>query len=98
MNTSRGVIPLLAAIVAAVLVPVSFVLGVSAALDGSGSGSALFQVLFVVGLLLGLAAIVIAVVRLVRGAPKPLAIAPIVIALLPFLGVLALYLANLTAR
>ena len=98
MNTSRGVIPLLAAIVAAVLVPVSFVLGVSAALDGSGSGSALFQVLFVVGLLLGLAAIVIAAVRLVRGAPKPLAIATIVIALLPFLGVLALYLANLTAR
>ncbi|CAN5160447.1 hypothetical protein BH11ACT5_BH11ACT5_11340 [soil metagenome] len=94
---ARGVLPLIAAIVAALLVPVSFVLGVSAALTGSGSGSTLFQVLFAVGLLLGLAAIIIAIVRLVRGASKGLPIATIIVALLPFVGVLALYLANLSA-
>lgn len=94
---ARGVIPLIAAIVAAVLTPVSFVLGVSAALTGSGSGSTLFEVLFVVGLLLGLAAIVVAIVRLARGASKPLPIATIIIGLLPLAGVVALYLANLTA-
>ena len=97
MKTSRGVIPLIAAIVSAVLVPVSFVFGISAALDGSGSGSALFQVLFIVGLLLGLAAIVISIVRLVRGASRGLPIATIVIALLPFAGVAVLYFANLAA-
>ena len=94
---ARGVIPLIAAIVAVVLVPVSFVFGISAALSGSGSGSVLFQVLFIVGLLLALAALVIAIVRLARGASKALPIATIIVALLPFAGVLALYLANLTA-
>ena len=79
------------------LVPVSFVFGISAALDGSGSGSALFQVLFIVGLLLGLAAIVVSIVRLVRGAARGLPIATIVIALLPFAGVAVLYFANLAA-
>ena len=94
---ARGVIPLVAAIIAALLVPVSFILGVSAALTGSGSGSVLFQVLFVVGLVLGLAAIVIAIVSLAKGAPMSLTIATIIVALLPFAGVLALYLANLAA-
>ena len=97
MKTSRGVIPLISAIISVVLVPVSFVFGISAALDGSGSGSTLFQVLFIVGLLLGLAAIVVSIVRLVRGAARALPIATIVIALLPFAGVAVLYFANLAA-
>lgn len=92
-----GVVPLVVAIVAAVLVPVSFVFGIGAALSGSGSGAGAFQVLFVVGLVLGLAALITAIVRLVRGASKPLPIATIIVALLPFLGVLVLYLANLNA-
>ncbi|MBX3098821.1 MAG: hypothetical protein KF761_04510 [Salinibacterium sp.] len=97
MNTSRGVIPLLAAVIAAVVVPASFVYGVSAALSGDGSGAILYQVLFVGGLALALASIIVAIVRLAKGAKKALPIATIVVALVPFAGVLALYLANLTA-
>lgn len=97
MNISRGVIPLIVAIVAAVLVPVSFLFGISAALAGDGSGAWLFQVLFFVGLALALAAVIIAIVRLLRGAAKPLPIVTIVVGLLPFAGVLVLYLANLAA-
>jgi hypothetical protein len=94
---SRGIIALIGAIVAAVLVPLSFVYGISAALDGSGTGSLLFQVLFIVGLALALAAIVMSVVHLVRGAPKVLPVLTIVVALLPFAGVLIVFLANLNA-
>ena len=98
MNTSRGVIALVGAIVAAILVPLSFVFGIGAALDGSGSGSALFQVLFIVGLALALASIVISIVRLARRSPKALPILTIVIALLPFIGLAVVYLANVAAR
>ena len=93
----RGVPALIGAIISAIAVPVSFIFGISAALNGSGSGSVLFQVLFIVGLALGLAAIVISIVHLVRGARKALPIVTILIALLPFVGVLIVYLANLTA-
>ena len=93
----RGVPALIGAIVSAIAVPVSFVFGIGAALDGSGSGAAAFQVIFIVGLALALAAIVISIVHLVRGARKLLPILTIVIALLPFVGVLIAYLANLTA-
>lgn len=94
---TRGVIALIGALVAVILIPLSFVYGISAALDGSGSGSAVFQVLFVVGFALALAAIVISVVHLVRGAPKLLPILTIVIGLLPFAGLLIVYLANVNA-
>lgn len=98
MTTSRGVIPLLAAIIAAIVVPLSFLFGIGAALDGSGSGSALFQVLFIVGLLLALAAIVISIVRLAKGAAKLLPVLTIVVALLPLAGLAVVYLANVAAR
>lgn len=93
----RGVPALIGAIVSAILVPVSFVYGIGAALNGSGTGAGVFEVLFFVGLALGLAAIVISIVHLVRGARKLLPILTILIALLPFAGVLIVYLANLTA-
>ena len=94
---SRGVIPLIGAVVAAIVVPVSFVFGIGAALDGSGSGAGFFQVLFILGFALALAAIVMSIVALVRGAAKPLPILAIVVALLPFAGLLVVYLANLNA-
>jgi hypothetical protein len=94
---ARGIILLVAAIVAAVLVPASFVFGIGAAFSGSGAGAGAFTVLFFAGLLLALVALIVAIVRLVRGAAKALAIATIIVALLPFAGVLTLYLANLTA-
>ena len=96
-SPARGVIPLVGAIVATVIVPFSFVSGIGAALDGSGSGSTFFQALFIAGLALALSAIVISIVSLVRGAPKLLPILAIVVALLPFVGLLVVILANVNA-
>jgi len=94
----RGVPALIGAIASAIAVPVSFVFGIRAALDGGGSGSAAFQVIFILGLLLALAAIVVSVVHLVRGARRALPIVTILVALLPLAGVLVVLLANLNAR
>ena len=92
-----GVPALVAAIASAIAVPVSFVFGIRAALDGSGSGSAVFQVVFILGLVMAAAAIVVSIVHLVRGARKALPIVTIVVALLPFAGVLVVFLVNLNA-
>lgn len=94
---ARGVIPLIVAIVGVALVPVSFVLGLDAAFSGNGTGASIFTVLFFTGLAMALVALVVAIVLLVRGAGKVLPIATIIVALLPFAGVLALYLVNVTA-
>ena len=88
MTTQRGVLALLAAIVGAAVMAFSFVYGISAALDGSGSGAGPYPVLFLIGAALVIAALVISVVRLVRGAPKALPVATIVVALLPTAGVI----------
>lgn len=94
---ARGVIPLIVAIVGVVLVPVSFVLGLDAAFSGNSAVASIFTVLFFAGLVLAVVALVLAIVLLVRGAGRVLPIATIVVALLPFAGVLALYLVNVTA-
>jgi hypothetical protein len=88
MTTQRGVLALLAAIVGAAVMAFSFVYGISAALDGSGSGAGPYPVLFLIGAALVIAALVVSVVRLVRGAPKALPVATIVVALLPTAGVI----------
>jgi len=93
----RGVAPLIAAIASAIVVPLSFVFGIRAALDGSGSGSAVFQVVFILGLVMAVAAIVVSIVHLVRGAGKALPIVTISVALLPFAGVLVVFLVNWNA-
>ena len=93
MATSRGVVPLFAAIVGASLMAWGFVSGISAALDGSGNGAGLWVGVFLLGAALVLAALIIAIVRLVKGGSKPLTWATIVIAALPVAGVVAVAVA-----
>lgn len=87
MRTPPGLIALLAAIIGAVVMAYSFVYGISAALDGSGSGAGPYPVLFLVGAALVVAALITSIVRLMRGAPKAFPIVTIVVALLPLIAV-----------
>lgn len=86
----RGVIALVAAIVGTVLMVWGFLAGIDAALDGSGSGPGGFVALFFIGAALVLVAIVVAVIRLIRGGSRALSWATIAVALLPIVAVLVL--------
>lgn len=88
MNTQRGVIPLIAAILGGAVMAFSFVFGIPAALDGGGSGSLVYQVLFLVGGVLVLAALVVAIVQLVRGRSRVLSIVTLLVALAPIATVI----------
>jgi hypothetical protein len=72
----------------------AFVSGVSAALDGSGSGADLYIVLFVVAAALVLVALVLSIVCLVRGLARGIAGLALVVALVPIVAVVILRLAN----
>lgn len=87
MNTQRGVIPLIAAIVGGAVMAIAFVFGIPAALDGGGSGSLVYQILFLVGAALVLAAMVMAIVQLVRGRSRALAVVTLLVTLAPVLTV-----------
>lgn len=87
MKATRGVIPLLAAIVGTSLLAFSFVNGISAALDGDSNGAGGYVVLFLLGLVLVLSAVVIAIVQLVRRRSRVLAILTIVVCAVP-LGII----------
>lgn len=67
-----------------------FALGVPAALDAGGSGAGGYVVLFLAGAVLVLAALVIAIVCLVRGLARGIAILALVVALVPVVGVVIL--------
>lgn len=90
MNARRGVIPLLAAVVGVGLMAWSFATGVSAALDGSGTGSFVYQLIFIAAAVLVLASLVIAVINLVRGDSRPLAVITILVAFAPLIAVIVL--------
>ncbi len=91
-NTVVGVIALVAAIVAFLLVPVSFLLWIAAALSYGGEGAAsVFMAMLIGGLVLALAAIIVAIVRVVGKAAPGLSVATIVIGALPLLGGGALF-------
>ncbi len=66
MNAKRGVVPLLIAIVADIVLWVSFTNGISAALDGSGSGAGAWPVVFLIALVFLLLAGAMAITRLFR--------------------------------
>jgi hypothetical protein len=94
----RGVPALIAAIVGTGLLVWGFLGGINSALDGSGSGaSPLFYVLFVVGAVLVLAALVLSIVRLVQGRNRALAAVTLVVCLLPIIAVIVLRVAALSA-
>lgn len=94
MKARRGVIPLVLALVGVVLMAWSFTAGISAALDGAGAGSSAFQIIFIAAGVLVFAAVVFAVIQLVRGGSKALGIATIVVALVPLASVIALLVTN----
>ncbi len=88
MNTQRGVIPLLAAFFGGMIMAFSFAFGIPAALDGGGSGSLVYQVLFLVGAVLVVAALITAIVQLVRGRSRVLSIVTVLVALVPLVTVI----------
>lgn len=87
MNDRRGIVPLLLVIVGTLAMVLSFPAGISAALDGSGAGALLYQVIFLVGMILVLASLIVAVVNLVRGNARVLAAITIAIAFVPLIAV-----------
>lgn len=93
MKTTRGVIPLIAAIVGVAIMSWSFVTGISAALSGGGNGALGYTILFLVAAAVVLAALVLAIVNLVKGRSRALAIVTIVIAIIPIVAVIALRIA-----
>jgi hypothetical protein len=81
-------------IVGTVLMAYSFVNGISAALDGSGGGAALYIGLFIGGGVLALIAIVIGLVGLIRGGHRFLSLLSLLVGLVPAVVILAIRLAN----
>ena len=95
-KTAVGVAALVAASVTFVLVPVSFVLWISAALSyGGDTVAVVFMGILIAGLVITLAAVVVVIVRLAIKAPPALSIATIVVGVLPLLGGLALAFSDL---
>lgn len=87
-------IALLLAVVGAAGMAWSFVSGISAALDGSGSGATPYVVVFLVAAALVLAALVISIVCLARGLARGIAGLALVVALAPIAVVVILRLVN----
>lgn len=79
----RSLVGIGAAVVGSILAIVGFYAGIIAALDGSGNGAGVWVAVMLVGVLLDLAAIVLAIVALARGSRRRLPIATIAVALIP---------------
>jgi len=93
VKTTRGVIPLIAAIVGVAAMSWAFVTGISAALSGGGSGALPYEIVFIVAALVVLAAIVLAIVNLVKGSSRALAVVTIIVALVPLVAVILIRIA-----
>jgi hypothetical protein len=91
----RGIPALVATIVGVVVMAWSFVTGISAALDGGGSGAFAYEVIFIAAAALVLVGLVIGIINLVRGRSRAIAILTIIIAIVPVVGVVVLRFAAL---
>jgi hypothetical protein len=87
-------IALLLAVIGAAGMVWSFVAGISAALDASGSGATPYIVVFLVDAVVVLAALVLSIVCLARGLARGIAGLALVVALAPLVAVVVLRLAN----
>jgi hypothetical protein len=94
---TRGVIGIIGVLLGTGLMVWGFLAGIDAALNGAGAGALVFTIMFIVGAALVLAAAVIAIVRLVRGAPKALNIVTLVLAAIPAIAVFLLWFVNYLA-
>jgi hypothetical protein len=94
VKTSRGVIPLVAAVVGVAIMAWAFVTGIAAALSGGGSGALPYEIVFIVAAVVVLAALVLAIVTLVKGGSRVLAIVTIVVAALPLMAILLVVVLN----
>jgi hypothetical protein len=86
-------IALLLAVVGTAAMTWSFGAGVSAALDGSGSGATPYVVVFLAAAVLVLAALVLSIVCLARGLARGIAGLALAVALVPIVVVVILRLA-----
>jgi len=93
VKTTRGVIPLIAAIVGVAAMSWAFVTGISAALSGGGSGALPYEIVFIVAALVVLAALVLAIVNLVKGNSRALAVVTIIVALVALVAVILIRIA-----
>jgi len=93
VRTFWGVAPLAAAILGFVALSWAFIIGIGAALEGRGSGALPFEVIFILAALVLVAAFVMAIVNLVRGRFRVLAVITIVITMLPIVALILLRLA-----
>ena len=92
MKNSRGVSAQVAAILGVLVLSWAFVVGIGAALSGSGSGALPYELIFIVAGLVIVVAMVMAIVNLVRGRSRVLAVITIVVALLPLVAIVVLRL------
>jgi predicted phage tail protein len=88
-----ALIALALAVVGGALMAFSFVNGISAALDGGGTGAGLYVVLFFVGAALVLAALVTSIICLARGKARGLSALALIVALVPIVAIVVLRLA-----
>ena len=93
MKTTRGVIPLIAAIVGVAAMSWAFVTGISTALSGGGNGALPYEIVFIVAAVVVLAALVLAIVNLVKGNSRALAVVTIIVALVPLVAVILIRIA-----
>lgn len=91
--TLRSFVPFIVAVLGVALLFWSFLAGISAALDGSGSGSVLWQVLFVVAALAVLATIVVSIINLVKRRAVIISVATLFVAVIPLVMIVILAVA-----
>lgn len=92
-DTTRALVGIALGVAGTVIMAISFVNGVAAALDASGSGAGGWIALFLAGGAMALAAIILGVVGLARGRSRLLSAIALVAGLIPVLLVVALRVA-----
>ncbi|MDP3207533.1 MAG: hypothetical protein Q8M65_00145 [Rhodoglobus sp.] len=97
MKTTRGVIPLVAALIGVAALGWSFVTGIAAALSGGGSGALPYEIIFIVALAVVLASAVLAIINLVKKRSMALGVLTLVVVAGPVIGVIVLTILNGTS-
>ncbi len=92
-GTTRALLGLAAAIGGAMLMAWSFVTGIGVALNGGGTGAVGWGFLFFLGLVLVVAALTFGIVGMVRGQSRLLALLTIVVAAIPLVIIVVVWVA-----